>query len=199
MDEIKSLEEDLSLGFEISESGNALLNEFVKIQEACELLKGYTKNTDLISQISPWLDNLIEVSKAGQIVLNNLLYINENGLDSSEAIDTVLKNYQACQDQLNKLSSKYSGRRELLPFIKETQKLISDELARKVGAVDKVTTITNYRDGSYLRMDLADMIDGDINSAVTLSSNEKSGDWYGIDLGKVTEINTLEILVGKKR
>ena len=197
MDEIKSLEEDLYLGFDISESGNALLNEFVKIQEACELLKGYTKNTDLISQISPWLDNLIEVSKAGQIVLNNLLYINENGLDSSEAIDTVLKNYQACQDQLNKLSSKYSGRRELLPFIKETQKLISDELARKVGAVDKVTTITNYRDGSYLRMDLADMIDGDINSAVTLSSNEKSGDWYGIDLGKVTEINTLEILVGK--
>lgn len=193
---MQTFKQDLYLGFDISESGNDLLNEFKKIQSSCELLKGYSNNQELVNQISPWVDNLIKVSQAGQLVLENLLYINAQSVKDSNIIAVVHQNYLACQDMLKSLSGKYSGRRELLPFIHEMQEMIGDSLVRLIGN-PKATPINNYRNGAYLMTDLDAMIDGDISTFVTFERNETKGAWYGLDLGKITEMRRIEILVGK--
>lgn len=193
----QAFKQDLYLGFDLSDAGNNLLAEFKKIESACELLKGYSNNQDLINQISPWLNQLIEVSKAGQIVLENLLYLNEHSIDEAAVIETVHQKYLACQEQLGKTGGKYSGRRELLPFIYEMQNYLSANILRQINNVDHIVPITNYRNGSYLMMDLTKMIDGNQNSFVTFEENEEKGKWIGLELGSVTKMKTIEIFIGK--
>lgn len=193
---MQTFKQDLYLGFDISESGTDLLNEFKKIQSSCELLKTYSNNQDLVNQINPWVDNLIKVSQAGQVVLENLLYLNNQAVKDSSVVAKAHQDYLVCQEKLNSLSGKYSGRRELLPFIYEMQEMIGDSLVRLVGN-PKATPINNYRNGSYLMTNLDAMVDGDISSFVTFEKDEVNGSWYGLDLGKITEMKRIEILVGK--
>lgn len=195
LEQMKLFKQDLYLGFDISESGNDLLAEFKKIEDSCELLKGYSANQDLVNQIRPWLNKLISVSQAGQSVLENLLYLNDHPAKDSKIIATAHQNYLASQEILATTGGEYSGRRELLPFIYEMQRNIGDNLVRMVGS-EKPTPITNYRNGAYLMMDLSKMTDGDLSSLVTFERNEAKGHWYGLDLGKITEMERIQILVG---
>lgn len=106
-------------GENIETEVNNLIEEFNKIEEACLLLNEYKGNPELVSQINPWVNNLLKVVEAGQLTLNNILYLSTHDINEAVTIANVHQNFLECQDKLGNIGGQWSGRRVLLPFIYE--------------------------------------------------------------------------------
>ena len=184
-------------GENIETEVNNLIEEFNKIEEACLLLNEYKGNPELVSQINPWVNNLLKVVEAGQLTLNNILYLSTHDINEAVTIANVHQNFLECQDKLGNIGGQWSGRRVLLPFIYEMQDVLENTINNQMNEHIVLRTVTNYRNGNFVMMDLDKMIDGDINSYVTFDQKEVAGKWFGVDLGAKIKVNKLEILIGK--
>lgn len=197
IDSLNVFREKYYSGENIEIEVNNLIEEFNKIEEACLLLNEYKGNPELVSQINPWVNNLLKVVEAGQMVLNNILYLNTHDINEAVTVANVHQSFLECQDKLGSIGGQWSGRRVLLPFIYEMQDALENTINNQMNEQTVLRTVTNYRNGSFVMMDLNKMIDGDINSYVTFDQKETDGKWFGVDLGTITKVNKLEILIGK--
>lgn len=195
LDDFASLRKHFYANENYSQDALQLKEEFEKIEEACELLKSYT-NKDLVNQIMPWLNQLLPIAKSGQVVMNNLINLSQQDIHDEAVFMQVLSQYQDGQATLKNISGKWSGRREIIPFLQEMQAAIHQQLLQCLGDDEAMRFITNYRAGNYVMMDLTEMIDHNNKTAKQFDEKETSGKWFGVDLGSVKDIHTLEILIG---
>ncbi len=182
-------------GADISEKAEALKSEFKKIEDACALLRTY-ENTDLVAQITPWMDKLQSYAEAAQGVLDNIAYMNSHDLQDDEVFTQVKAAYEEGQQVLGNVSGKWSGRREIVPFLQEMQRAVYQQLQQAAGLEDVTRTLTNYRNGAYLMSTYDEMLDGSAATYARFDEAEKAGKWVGLDLGVKKDIDSLQILAG---
>ena len=190
----EAVKSSYAAGEDISGQAEELKAEFKKIKDAIALLRTY-HNKDLVSQMTPWLNELEPIVQTGQRIMDNFARIGGGQELGEEEYIQVKEEYEACRDALS-FGGKWSGRREIGPFLLDVQSLISQKLLQEIGYTDEVRAITNYRNGSYLMSDASAITDGDERTAVRFEKAETEGKWFGVDLGSVTDIQSLEILIG---
>ena len=207
LEESEYIKEDLELflnnynsGEEISEVGSRLIYEFDKILEAIVVFNSEKNlNEKMKSEIKPWLGSLEYIVKACKASVNSAIAIRESNLDVAW---TELSNATVFKQTSQTFTTKKlnypdvvveSGAKRLIPFANE---LISS-LDSKIYMEMDPQASSRIPMSSYKSNELDLIVDGDEETYAYFKTLQKVGDWYGVDLGKVIDVNNIEIVQGR--
>ena len=207
LEESEYIKEDLELFLnnynndeDISEVGSKLIYEFDKILDAIIVFNSEKNlNEKMKSEIKPWLGSLEYIVKACKASVNSAIAIRESNLDLAwrELSNATVFKETSKTFTTKKLNSPdvvvESGAKRLIPFANE---LISS-LDSKIYMEMDPQASSRIPMASYNSNELDLMVDGDEETYAYFKSLQKVGDWYGVDLGKVIEVNNIEILQGR--
>ena len=179
-----------------------LLTEFSHIRHAVQTFRKNCKNTDLVSELEPWLKSLESITIAAQAAVNSIIAL-ENG-DNAEAwtyftaASNGLQNWDAnltCDDP-SVTNKALSGSKRLQPFA-----------VQMVAYVEK--TLTPQFDPNYSGFDLyavlggqkktmddnaRKMFDGDEGTYAQWNVIQQKDDYFGVDLGVVKTVTDISIV-----
>ena len=207
LEESEYIKEDLDLflnnynsGKDISEVGNRLIYEFDKILESIVIFNSEKNlNEKMKNEIKPWLGSLEYIVKACKSSVNSAIAISESNLDLAwtELSNATVFKQRSQTFTTKKLNSPdvvvESGAKRLIPFANE---LISSLDSKIYMQIDPQAS-SRIPISSYNSNELDLIVDGDEETYAYFKTLQKVGDWYGIDLGKVIEVNNIEILQGR--
>lgn len=189
----------------LQEAGE-LVNEFQEIQRAVLDFRTNCANQNLVTELDPWLDSLNDLAVAGQAALESLLALEAKDASTgwaklSEASNAYDRAYthKVPADDLKDIAK--AGTKRLSPFI---SKLINE-------AKNQLTPILNPNDTSVTPVlyatlggkvctpndDGKKMYDGNQETYATWKINQKTGDYFGLDLGRVIKVTDITVLQGK--
>ena len=174
-----------------------LINEFSNILKAIETFRSDCANPTLIEDLTPWLNSLNDVATAGKAILEAVVAMERGDLDTAWAdIGTA----GAAMDTWNTYTPKrgnnaQAGSKRLVPFIQKVLPIAKNQILPLINPsvtfpVSHIAVI-----GGVDRTDSAELekaFDGDTETFAAFETNQKVGDYYGIDLGKTTSINKIE-------
>lgn len=180
----------------------AVRAEFLKISAAPAAIREGSDNPALISEISPWLDAFAELGKAGiaAIDANTALLAGKgeetwNHLAEANTALAAMDQIDRTENQNPYQSGIKTGSLVLAPMIRE---LIATTNARFVSIVSgrpvfRPTGITSSTDTGSLPL----MLDGKDDTFFYDKNIQKGGEWFGVDLGGLQEIQRIRIAQGR--
>lgn len=173
---------------------DALMTEFKKIEAAPALIDSFCTNRALANELRPWLVEFEKLGIRGQKALE-LIKLYEAG-ELEKFWNLFEENRMTPEEQAAYLAHK-SGTLKLQPFIENT----TDALANKYYSTVSGTSLPVRKAiGTFANLattQVKPMFDGDKNSFYTSGDAQKSGSWFGIDLGEVTDVKTVIINQGR--
>lgn len=207
LEESEYIKEDIELflnnynsGEDISEVGSRLIHEFDKILEAIVVFNSEQNlNEKMKSEIEPWLGALEYIVRACKASVNSAIAIRESNLDVAW---TELSNATVFKQTSQTFTTRKlnypdvvveSGAKRLIPFANE---LISS-LDSKIYMEMDPQASSRIPMSSYKSNELDLIVDGDEETYAYFKTLQKAGDWYGVDLGKVIDVNNIEIVQGR--
>lgn len=167
-------------------TAKSLINEFQKIQRAPSDLRNNLGNPEFIRETDGYLNKLEALGASGVAAVNMLLGLKHK--DSQSAWRYRIELGKAYQQV--KAINLNIGSKVILPFI-----------IKALNEYDKAISLVKTKPfstlGTYSDYKIDNMIDGDVNTFYWTDGAAGKGDYFGIDLGKETDIYTIHILMGK--
>lgn len=205
---LEAVQKLVSSGKQIKENKNtkALLKEFEHILTAITEFTGKCENKDLVKELTPWLNSLRDVVTAGKASLESVIALEEGKTedawakfsDATKAYDTKYT-YPTIEGEKNYAKS---GTKRLVPFVTKVMNEAKNRISPIVNPGDTSISPTLYaKMGGKDQVETEDakkMYDGDETTYASWSVNQEQGDYYGLDLGKVTTVTDVSILQGKE-
>ncbi|MDF2881475.1 MAG: beta-N-acetylhexosaminidase [Clostridiaceae bacterium] len=170
----------------VDKTAKSLINEFQKIQKAPSDLRNNLGNPEFISETDGYLTKLEALGTSGVDAVNMLIAMANR--DSQNAWKYRMELGKAYQQA--KAINLTIGSKVIQPFIakaiNEYDKTIN---TGKIKTFSTLGTYANYADDN--------MLDGNVNTFYWTDRAAVKDDYFGIDLGKETDIYTIHILMGK--
>lgn len=204
---IESVGKKIQKGTRISEDENALLllNEFRHIHSAIQTFRSSCKNEKLIEQLNPWLNSLEDVAAAGAAALNSVFALEQKDADlawSELAAASLAMDTQGSYPAPNTDVYALAGSKRLVPFINKVIAAAKNQLIPFFNPSS--TDFTPSFIGVFGGVEQGH----DSNSAKIFDKNETTfasyqiiqqlNDYFGIDMGRVLSVNSIDILQGKE-
>lgn len=207
-DEINAILEKVKAGESIAEEAATLIPKLEEIDKAADtVLK--CDNEALVGEITPYLNSLKATVEADIYVTKAVLAI-----EAGEK-DQVWNNYSRAAAKIAESNTYVKdcykpegyvklqvmpGTKYLRPYASKMYSMLQAKVADVIGFESDnidVQAYTSFAQFSASDAEKAKMIDGDTSTYMSLQSGvQKAGDYYGVNLGKVTEITGINILQG---
>ena len=190
-----------------NEDAKAILAEFDNILNAVKDFEKNCANKNLVKELTPWLKSLNDVASAGKGALESLIAL-ENGdtttawtkLSSASKYYNTMYTYLTAEDLPNVYAK--AGSKRLAPFVAKAINAAKNQLTPILNPGDTTISPTLYaKMGGAEVTETADskkMYDGDETTYVSWQVKQQAGDYYGLDLGRVTTVTDVSILQAQK-
>lgn len=183
-----------SLGHYTQQQYDDLMREFEKIEKVPAQLEQGLANRSLLSELRPWLT---EFGKLGTRGKNALKLMEMFKHEAPEAFwNSYVRNLMSAEDK-KAYDAHRSGTMKLQPFYEKAMEDMSEgfyeQLTGKKSAVQR--PIGSYP--SVYTTQSKNMLDADSLSFYHSGVGQKTGDWIGLDLGKVMPIWEVELKQGR--
>lgn len=183
-----------SLGHYTQQQYDDLMREFEKIEKVPAQLEQGLANRSLLSELRPWLT---EFGKLGTRGKNALKLMEMFKHEAPEAFwNSYVRNLMSAEDK-KAYDAHRSGTMKLQPFYEKAMEDMSEgfyeQLTGKKSAVQR--PIGSYP--SVYTTQSKNMLDADSLSFYHSGVGQKTGDWIGVDLGKVMPIWEVDLKQGR--
>ena len=183
----------------------ALLAEFDHILSSVELFKADCANKNLVAELTPWLNSLVGVVNASKSGIEAAIAINNGDLDGAwtaySAAGIGLDEWDNYKTPNYDTVTAKAGSRYLEPFATDLMDYVSDEIVPLLnpGGLNKEPTFYAVLGGREMEASAESdkMFDGNPETFAAFGVNQKAGDYFGIDLGTVKELNSVHVLQGR--
>ena len=184
------------------EDTQVLLEEFANILSAIEEFRSNCANTDLVSELEPWLKSLEGVTAAAQGALNSVIAL-ENGDEAaawtwfataSKALQT-WDDYLTCDD--TSITNKaLAGSKRLQPFAAELVSYVESTLTPLFDTNYSGQSLYAVIGGEKRSLDdnAQKMFDGDLTTYAQWTVDQQQNDYIGVDLGIVKTVTDIRIV-----
>lgn len=190
-----------------NEDAKAVLAEFENMIRAVKTFRETCENKALVKELEPWLKSLDDVAHAGKEALESLIALEEKDattawtkLSSASKYYDTMYTYLTAEDLPNVYAK--AGSRRLAPFVSKIISAAKNQLTPIVNPGDTTISPTLYaKMGGAEVVETADskkMYDGDETTYASWQVKQQAGDYYGLDLGKVTTVTDVSILQAKE-
>ncbi len=174
--------------------------EFEAIIAAVADMKANCTSPELLSDLTPWLNSLDAVAKAGSYALDCYKALEEQDAENawinlSRATAELAKWDDNSPREYPEKTAK-AGSKRLYPFVNRVLSHLSNQVLPVIDpAYDGYTPVvyTNYPENG----NTAKMIDGDESTYASWNQVQVAGDYYGVDLGRVVDLHDVEIIQGE--
>lgn len=187
--------ETFSIDNYTSQQYDNLLNEFKKVTATEAAMKTRCANKLLLKELAPWLEQFTLLGERGVRALE-LLKTYKQGNFAKFWQDYV--NNIMTADQRKAYEAHKVGTMKLQPFYETTMDDLSDAFFFSLTST-RPTTLKAIGSFPTLRTTQSkQMFDGDSTSYYHSGKGQgREGDWFGVDLGEVKDINEINILQGR--
>lgn len=181
-----------------------LQNEFDTILEAVEVFKEDCTNTALVSELTPWLNSLTDVTTACKSALECVVALENDDVagawSSFAAASKAFQSWDSYPTYTGDTNKALAGSKRLQPF---AMKLIN--YAENILKPLLDSNYTDFTPTFYAKLggtvkshdSVAEKIfDGDTSTSAQWNVNQKKDDYYGVDLGRVMNVTDITILQG---
>ncbi|MFL0245674.1 beta-N-acetylglucosaminidase domain-containing protein [Candidatus Clostridium stratigraminis] len=164
----------------------ALINEFQKVQKAPSDLRNNLQNKGFLTETDNYLTKLEALGTSGIAAVNMMTSLANKDTESAWKYRVELGKAYNQAKSINLVI----GSKVIIPFIDKA--LNEYDKTVNIGKIKTFSTIGTYSDYT-----LDKMTDGNNNTWYWADRNPNTGDYFGIDLGRPTDIYTIHILMGK--
>lgn len=186
--------ETFRIGNYTPEQYDALLKEFVKIEQVPTQMEAGCKNKELLKELRPWLVEFGKLGTRGRKALE-LIKLYEAG-DDAALWAAYVQNRMSDEDR-KAFNAHKSGTMKLQPFYEHTMDDIAaaffTKITGKVPAAYK--GVGSFRNLGTPQAKL--MFDNDSTTFYTSGVSQNGRSWIGADLGCVREVSEVNILQGR--
>lgn len=186
--------ETFRIGNYTPEQYDALLKEFVKIEQVPAQMEAKCKNKELLKELRPWLVEFGKLGTRGRKALE-LIKLYESG-DDAALWAAYVQNRMSDEDR-KAFNAHKSGTMKLQPFYEHTMDDIAAALFTKItGKVPAAYKgVGSFRNLGTPQAKL--MFDNDSTTFYTSGVSQNGRSWIGADLGCVREVSEVNILQGR--
>ena len=183
----------------------ALLAEFDHILSSVEIFQADCANKNLVAELTPWLNSLVGVVNASKSGIEAAIAINNGDLDGAwtaySAAGIGLDEWDNYKTPNYDTVTAKAGSRYLEPFATDLMDYVTDEIVPLLnpGGLSKEPTFYAVLGGREMQASAESdkMFDGNPETFAAFGVNQKAGDYFGIDLGTVKELNSVHVLQGR--
>lgn len=206
-EELESVGNKIKKGQSIAGDPDAqmLKEEFSEILDAISVFRLECSNETLISELDPWLKCLTDIATAGKAVLEALFAAEENdtdglwnGLGAAGAAMDQYNTYPTIEGGSTMASA---GSKRLVPFVSSALIAAKNQMSFILdpGSTDFTPSFYGRLGGTDRQNDSnsAKIFDGDESTYAAYSTNQETGDYFGIDMGKTIPVTSIRILQAK--
>lgn len=183
-----------SLGHYTQQQYDDLMREFEKIEKVPAQLEQGLANRSLLSELRPWLT---EFGKLGTRGKNALKLMEMFKHEAPEAFwNSYVRNLMSAEDK-KAYDAHRSGTMKLQPFYEKAMEDMSEAFyERLTGEKPAVQRPIGSYPSAYTTQG-KNMLDADTLSFYHSGVGQKTGDWIGVDLGKVMPIWEVDLKQGR--
>lgn len=183
------------IGKGTDEDFRALEAEFEKVEKAPGVIEKGCSNRALYRELQPWLEEFGKLGTRGKQALE-LARLYRSGQDDAGFWNKYVQNLMSREDR-EKYEAHKSGTMKLQPFYEQAMDDMADGFLMKLlGEMPMYYKgIGSFRNAGTTLSKL--MFDNDSTTYYTSGISQKPGDWIGVDLGSVKEVNEVFILQGR--
>lgn len=182
-----------------------LLAEFDNILNAITTMRANCKNTALLAEIEPWLKSLKDGVHASQSGLLSVIALQagdaERGWQQLSIASKALSTAYTYRAAAGETVIAKGGSRRIYPFATKIVAAAKQMITPLLNPDSTAFTNSFYAvlGGAVKTDDLqsAKLFDKDEATYGSYQTVQKAGDYYGVDLGRVITVNTIDILQGR--
>lgn len=173
---------------------DALMEEFVKIENVPQEMSEKCDNEALLRELQPWLTEFGKLGTRGRKVLELIKVY--RGEDNAAFWSTYVDNLMSPEER-EAYEAHKSGTMKLQPFYENAMDDMLDGFYRRLAgrAPFSYTAIGSYPNSGTVSGKL--MFDDDSTTFYTSAYGQRTGDWIGVDLGIVRGLREIHILQGR--
>lgn len=173
---------------------DALLQEFSKIEKAPSVMENSCKNKQLIAELRPWLEEFRKLGIRGQKTLE-LMEMYDNATPE-KFWSLYVQNVMSKEDK-DAYQAHKSGTLKLQPFYENGMNdMLYDFYSKVAGDIPGTKKAIGTYSNLYSPQGKI-MFDNDTTTHYTSGKAQRSGDWIGVDLGKIKDVYEVSILQGR--
>lgn len=183
-----------SLGHYTQQQYDDLMREFEKIEKVPAQLEQGLANRSLLSELRPWLT---EFGKLGTRGKNALKLMEMFKHEAPEAFwNSYVRNLMNAEDK-KAYDAHRSGTMKLQPFYEKAMEDMSEAFYERLTGGEPAVQRPVGSYPSVYTTQSKNMLDADTLSFYHSGVGQKTGDWIGLDLGKVMPIWEVELKQGR--
>lgn len=178
--------------------------EFDSILKAIETFNVDCKNEDLKSELSPWLHSLKDIVSGAKAIIESVIAIQEKDTNTAwvkfAAAGKALETWNTYPTAEGETTMAEAGSKRLHPFVSSMTLWAKNALTPLFDPNNTDVTPSFYAVlGGVKQTDdanSANLFDQDLTTAGKWQQNQKTGDYYGVDLGRIIPITDITIVQG---
>ena len=179
-----------------------LLTEFSHIRHAVQTFRKNCKNTDLVSELEPWLKSLENVTIAAQAAVNSIIALEKGDNAEAWTFFTAASNglqywdaYLTCDDP-SVTNKALAGSKRLQPFASQMVQYVEKTLTPQFDPNYSGFDLYAVLGGQKQTMDdnARKMFDGDEGTYAQWNVIQQKDDYFGVDLGVVKTVTDISIV-----
>ncbi|MFX3635384.1 MAG: beta-N-acetylglucosaminidase domain-containing protein [Candidatus Pristimantibacillus sp.] len=184
----------------LTSTGNQLIAKFDEVLNAIASFKENSANTAMLEEITPWLNSLKHVVESDKYASKSAMALRSGELitaweELAKATDALTEARKFTIKKLNYPDvTVEAGAKRLMPFAEQLIKKLDTQIITSIDP-EAVTLMPISSYGSPSGIDK--MVDGDLATNVYIQALQQNGDWYGVDLGKITNLQEVSITQGR--
>lgn len=187
------------------EEAQFLVNEFADILSAIVDFRANCENQDLVSELDPWLDSLNDLAVAGKAAIESLMALEEADASTGwEKLSEASKAYDSAYTHRLQASDldgvAKAGTKRLSPFVQNLINEANNKLSPVLNPNDTTVSPVLYAKLAGTIRTADDngkkMYDGSTDTYAAWDSIQQTGDYFGLDLGRVVPVNDIKIVQG---
>lgn len=177
------------------ELADALEKEFIKVEKTPDVLEKSCDNALLMTELKPWLDEFKKLGARGKRAIE-IARIFRSGESDSLFWENYTSNLMSPED-MKKYQDHKSGTMKLQPFYENIMDDMAHEFLKRISGITPYDYkgIGSFPNSNTISTKL--MLDNDSTTFYTSGFAQKDGDWIGIDLRDVRDVNDIFILQGR--
>ena len=174
---------------------NALEQEFKKIEKTPAILEKGCKNTLLLNELRPWLEEFGKLGTRGKNTIA-LARAFRSGQDDAIFWEKYVQNMMTDAEKKAYRAHK-SGTMKLQPFYERMMDDMAHVYLQKLMGTTPLDYkgIGSFNNSASIQTKL--MLDNDTVSHYTSAMAQRANDWIGVDLRDVRDVKEIEILQGR--
>lgn len=197
-DDLAAVQSKILSGEPIADDEQALSlrAEMNRIVEAVDTFRADCVNEALLSDLNPWLSSLRAIASAAGSCIDAAIALEEDDLSaawtafSSASAQLPLWNASSPREYPEKQAK--AGSKRIQPFAQTLSESLGSRILAQINPdyAAPVSVITSFADNSTVK----NMIDGDLSTCARWDIQQSAGDYYGLDLGKVIDVQDVSIV-----